>query len=92
MLRCALLCSNLLLFQVVDFRDPNDHSDLWTASKNNKTFQEYYLSQFEYSLSHVDSAPDEKTGLIQIIYRSDARRRHKLVSNGGHFEIKVINC
>ncbi|KAL5967415.1 hypothetical protein TSMEX_004889, partial [Taenia solium] len=74
---------------VIDFRDPNGHADLWTASKNNKTFQEYYLTQFEYSFVHVDLKSDKKTGVIEIVYRSDPRRRHRLVFDGGHIEVKV---
>ncbi|VDK39120.1 unnamed protein product [Taenia asiatica] len=79
----------LTYFSVIDFRDPNGHADLWTASKSNKTFHEYYLTQFEYSFVRVDLRPDEKTGVIEIVYRSDPRRRHKLVYDGGHIEIKV---
>ncbi|KAH9284396.1 hypothetical protein ECG_02676 [Echinococcus granulosus] len=79
----------LTYFSIVDFRDPNGHADLWTANKSNKTFQEYYLTQLEYSLTRVDLKPDEKPGLIEIIYRSDPRRRHRLVHDGGHIEVKV---
>ncbi|KAM7533507.1 hypothetical protein Aperf_G00000127840 [Anoplocephala perfoliata] len=77
--------------RIVDFRDPNDDFDLNTASKSNKTFQEYYLSQLEYSLQGADSVPDPVTGLLQITYQSDPLRRHKLLSNGGRIEIKVGN-
>ncbi|VDM30561.1 unnamed protein product [Hydatigera taeniaeformis] len=76
-------------FMIVDFRDSNGHADLWTASKSNKTFQEYYLSQLEYSLCHVDLKPDKSTGAIEIFYRSDPCRRHRLLSDGGYIGIKV---
>ncbi|KAL5109336.1 hypothetical protein TcWFU_008474 [Taenia crassiceps] len=79
----------LSYFSIIDFRDQSSNTDLWTASKSNKTFQEYYLTQLEYSLNRVDYKPDEKTGLLEIVYRSDPRRRHRLVYDGGHIEIKV---
>lgn len=47
------------------------------------------MSRLEFSLQKVDFEPDPVTGFLQITYRSDPRRRHKLLSNGGHVEIKV---
>ncbi|VDD81785.1 unnamed protein product [Mesocestoides corti] len=81
----------LTYLSVVVFSDPDGYSDLWTASKSNKTYQEYYLSQLEYSLVRADPVPDPSTGLIHLVYRSDPRRRHKLLSNGGLIEV-TISC
>lgn len=65
------------------------HSNLWTASQSNKTYQEYYLTGLEYSIEKIDAKPDPITGILQIKYRSDQRRNHKLVFDGGFLEVKV---
>ncbi len=73
----------------MDFRDNLGYSDLWTASKSNKTYIEYYLSKLEYSLINFKRSPDPETGLLELVYRSDPRRKHKLVYDGGYVEVKV---
>nr|CDS30617.1 lysosomal protein NCU G1 B [Hymenolepis microstoma] len=75
---------------IFDFRDPSGNSDMVTASKNNKTYQEYYLTQFDYSLVKADPTPDPETGLIEIRYRSEPQRRHRLLKDGGHIEVKIL--
>ncbi|KAM3188497.1 hypothetical protein ACTXT7_000051 [Hymenolepis weldensis] len=80
----------LSYFSIFDFRDPSDNSYSSIASKSNESYQEYYLTQLEYSLAKVDLTPDPNTGLIEIHYRSEPRRRHKLLKDGGHIEVKIF--
>nr|VZI19248.1 unnamed protein product [Spirometra erinaceieuropaei] len=74
---------------VVDYDDKYYSLDLWRAMQTNKTFIEYYLSELEFSVVKYDKVPDEKTGLLQIVFQSDGRPQHKLLSEGGFLRLIV---
>lgn len=83
-------------FQIVDFRDQAGHGNLWSLI--NKRFVqeeeahfllEYFLSELAFTITKMDDQPDAKTGLLQIVFRSDSHRKHKLFWDGGYIEMKV---